>query len=241
METEGEMMHAVPPANVSGRTVGSDRRIRKRYLMTMIASGTQFHYVRADMIEISEQDSATLIGMARKAITEAVLPRASTVSGVFPPLGLTSHSGIFVTVHVDGRLRGCIGDLDPAASVAEALVHAARSAVSHDYRFASVAPDELLRLSFEITILEPMVPITSEQDLVIGRDGIFIEYLASRGILLPQVAAERQWSPRQFLEAVCEKARLPRGAWRDSHARCFRFGATKLHADFDSAASAGNQ
>lgn len=184
------------------------------------------------MIEISEHDSATLIAIARQAIADTVLGRPLAEDASPADVGPQPHSGVFVTVFVDGRLRGCIGNLDPQAPIPVALNQAACSAVSRDFRFSAIEESELSKVTFDITVLEPMESISSEEDLVIGRDGVFIEYLTSRGILLPQVASERNWSPRQFLEAVCEKAGLPRGAWRDSHARCYRFGARKIHAAF---------
>jgi uncharacterized protein len=184
------------------------------------------------MITISEQESTMLVRLARQEIARAVLGSSDTEEVDSACVDTITQSGIFVTVFVDGLLRGCIGDLDPTATASGALAHAARSAVLFDHRFDRIAKADLPRLEFDITVLEPRIPITSELDVVIGRDGVYIEYLASRGLLLPQVATERQWTARQFLDAVCDKAGLHRGAWRDSTARCFRFGALKIHATF---------
>jgi AMMECR1 domain-containing protein len=46
-----------------------------------------------------------------------------------------------------------------------------------------------------------------------------------RGLLLPQVAVERRWSSEKFLEETCNKAGLPREAWREPTARIFAFEA----------------
>ena len=184
------------------------------------------------MMIISEKDRTILLRLARESIERAVRKLAAPDHPHDAQLALAAHAGVFVTIYVDDRLRGCIGSLDEKQTVQEALKHAATSAATNDGRFRGIASEELERLSFDISVLEPMEPIASETDIVIGRHGLFIEYLSSRGLLLPQVASERNWSPRQFLEAVCDKAGLPRNAWRDSHAKCFRFGASKIHGNW---------
>jgi uncharacterized protein (TIGR00296 family) len=60
--------------------------------------------------------------------------------------------------------------------------------------------------------------------VVVGRDGLVVEQGHRRGLLLPQVATERGWTPEQFLRQTCVKAGLPPDAWRRG-ASVYRFEA----------------
>jgi AmmeMemoRadiSam system protein A len=118
--------------------------------------------------------------------------------------------------------------MDPSQPLADAVADAAIASATRDHRFDPILPDELPRLSVDITVLEPREPITGPADVIIGRHGLYIEHSGARGILLPQVAEERGWDAEQFLEALCRKAGLRFGAWRDGAARLYRFGGVKF-------------
>jgi AmmeMemoRadiSam system protein A len=109
----------------------------------------------------------------------------------------------------------------------ETLVRMARQAAFADPRFDPVPPAELPDLQIEISVLTPPEPMVDpEKEIVIGTHGILIETQeGQRGVLLPQVAASRNWEVITFLEHTCRKARLPLDAWRDSDIRVFRFAA----------------
>jgi AMMECR1 domain-containing protein len=70
-------------------------------------------------------------------------------------------------------------------------------------------------LELEISVLDPPVRIAGPAEFVVGRHGIVVERGGHRALLLPQVAGEMGWNETQMLEAVCRKANLPHGAWRD--------------------------
>ena len=88
------------------------------------------------------------------------------------------------------------------------------AAATRDPRFSPVAAVELPALQLEISLLSPRQN-AKPSDISVGTHGICIERGTKRGILLPQVAVERQWDRRTFLEHTCMKAELPRDAWRD--------------------------
>jgi AmmeMemoRadiSam system protein A len=182
------------------------------------------------MANINEADQRQMLDIAREVISDAVMDDDDFSHENIAPVSFSDHSGIFVTIHVKGELRGCIGSLDPDLPPVEALIYAAKAASTRDYRFNPIRPDELPDLTFDITVLEPRERISSPGQIVIGEHGLYFQLGGGKGILLPQVAGERDWTPIQFLEAVCRKAGLPSDSWRDPHAEIYRFRATLIES-----------
>jgi len=168
-------------------------------------------------------------GFARQVITAAV--GRSSPSAVGPsPLEPRSHSGVFVTLHRVGRLRGCMGTLDDTLPVAEAVRHAAVCAALHDPRFPPVSTGELADLQLEVSILSPPHPMRSLDDLELGRHGIHVRRGPHHGLFLPQVAVEHHMDKETFLSRCCEeKAGLPPDAWRDPDTEVLLFSAAIFH------------
>jgi AmmeMemoRadiSam system protein A len=164
------------------------------------------------MPSLSESDRHNLLLLARNVIVRAVthhqLLEAIPRDGIF-----AEQRGVFVTVHVSGHLRGCIGTTAGSEPLADAIVRCAASAALHDPRFAPMRVDELGGLEVEVSVLSPLFRARPEE-IRIGRHGLVISDQGHRGLLLPQVAVERRFSPEQFLAETCQKAGLPREAWR---------------------------
>jgi AmmeMemoRadiSam system protein A len=164
------------------------------------------------MLYLSEADHQNLLLLARKAIVEAVtrrkLPEDIPHEGVF---GL--RRGVFVTLHIGGELRGCIGTTEGDEALGDAIVRCAASAALQDPRFPAVRTDELDQLQLEVSLLSPLMPIQADE-IEIGRHGLAISDEGHRGLLLPQVAVEHHLSREEFLGETCRKAGLPREAWR---------------------------
>jgi len=136
-----------------------------------------------------------------------------------------SHAGVFVTIRVGGKLRGCIGCLDEKMTFQEAIRFAASRAATRDTRFESIREIELRDIDVDVTVLQPMEAITSVTQVEIGKHGMMIEFEGKRGLLLPQVAVERSWTSEQFLDALCEKASLDRSVLAKPEAKLYRFPA----------------
>jgi AmmeMemoRadiSam system protein A len=165
------------------------------------------------MLPLPEAERRALLELARHALTEAVL-RGNTLD-VPPPAGLLAQpAGVFVTLHHAGRLRGCLGQVEAARPVAEAVAQMAIAVSRQDPRFEPVTADELSGLEIEISVLSPMKLIAPEQ-IEVGRHGLLVRRGAFRGLLLPQVPEQYHWSRERFLEETCAKAGLPRDAWKD--------------------------
>jgi AmmeMemoRadiSam system protein A len=171
----------------------------------------------------SEADRQRLIQLARRAI-EAHVTGGVPNGEVSVPEPLERHGGAFVTIHRRGELRGCIGHLEATGSLGRIVGECAVAACSADPRFPPVADAELPELEIELSLLGPLEPISSPDEIEVGRHGLVVERDRMRGLLLPQVATEWQWDRETFLEQTCHKAGLPRDAWRHG-ARIWRFEA----------------
>ena len=126
--------------------------------------------------------------------------------------------GVFVTLmNWPGRqLRGCIGFPEPTLPLAQAVAEAAKNAAFHDPRFFPMKKEEINKIIIEISILT--LPQKCEaKDVETGKDGLIIEYVGYSGLLLPQVATEHKMSRIEFLEAICQKAGLPRDSWQNKN------------------------
>ena len=132
------------------------------------------------------------------------------------------RQGVFVSLYrtdpdeirAHGRLRGCIGQAEPAFPPYYGTVQAAIDAALHDARFEPVKASELARLEVEVTLLSPRQPVASWRDVRIGTHGIVLEKGDHRALVLPQVAAA-QGSVEEALSALAFKAGLPADGWRD--------------------------
>jgi AmmeMemoRadiSam system protein A len=165
----------------------------------------------------------TLLALARAAVVAQVTQRQPPA---LPPGPWPEATGVFVTVKRDGELRGCLGTLECRQDLAHEVARCGADAASIDPRFEPVSRDELPRLTVEVSVLGPLVPLmpVAPEGVVVGRDGLVVEQGHRRGLLLPQVATERSWTPEQFLRQTCVKAGLAPDAWRRG-AEVYRFEA----------------
>jgi AmmeMemoRadiSam system protein A len=177
--------------------------------------------------EISAEGRRRLLERARRAIESAVSGRPAAELAAPDVEGeLARRRGAFVTLTgPDGELRGCVGVPEPIYRVDEAVERAAVSAAVHDRRFNPITPAELRTLVLQISVLSELRPIAAEE-VEVGRHGLVIRHEGRSGLLLPQVAAERGWDRRRFLDETCRKAGLPPGTWRAPACEILAFTAT---------------
>ncbi|GAB4368427.1 MAG: hypothetical protein Kow0062_01610 [Acidobacteriota bacterium] len=161
----------------------------------------------------------------REALAAAGEPQPEPAStGTVPPLEVY---GAFVSFHLGGRLRGCMGVLGRPFPVVDAVRDAARSAAVRDPRFPPMQPAEIRTADLEVSLLTPIEwvdPDLLPDAIRIGIDGLVAEQGPQRGLLLPQVATEHGLDAPTFLAETCRKAGLPPDAWRHG-ARIGRFQA----------------
>ena len=175
------------------------------------------------MSRLSSEDGRTLLSIARRAISSVVVEK---ILPDFPsfPISLSDHRGVFVTLFREGKLRGCVGQVEDPGPLADGVARAAINAALHDFRFPSVTIGEVPDLEIEISVLSPLERIAPEA-IVAGEHGVLVVRPPKRGLLLPRVATERGWTAVRLLEETCEKAGLARDAWRDRETQVFAFTA----------------
>lgn len=173
---------------------------------------------------LSGNEKRTLLQLARQAIRsrclEEPMPSTTTDSD-----RLKEKRGAFVCLHKGEDLRGCIGMIEAKAPLLETVGSMAVQAAFSDPRFCAVQADELDDLEIEISVLTPLEPVSDASRIEIGKHGLYIRKGYHSGLLLPQVAVERGWSPTELLEWTCKKAGLPDQAWKDPDTEIFMFSA----------------
>jgi len=174
------------------------------------------------MSPLPSDDRRALLQLARQAILAAVtkqpVPAVPALSADPGPCGA------FVSLHVGGRLRGCIGMIESAGALADTVVRCAAAAAMEDPRFEPVATSEVPTLEIEVSVLSPMRAARPDE-VEPGTHGLRIRQGYASGLLLPQVATRYSWSRERFLEETCHKAGLPPEAWREPDARIEIFTA----------------
>ena len=159
--------------------------------------------------------------------------------GIIPEIDLPDSfdrkSGVFVTINTypSGVLRGCIGYPEPVFPLKDALIHSAESAC-HDPRFMPLSFKESINCTVEVTILsEPVLMECPKEEIpkniVIGRDGLIIQFGRRRGLLLPQVPVEWGWDVNEYLQQICYKAGLPDDAWKLKDSMMWTFTGEIFH------------
>jgi AmmeMemoRadiSam system protein A len=175
------------------------------------------------MSPLSNDDWLALVEIARRAISTAILEnRLADLAPYSSPL--SDQRGAFVSLYRDGKLRGCVGQVENPGPLAEVVARAAINAALYDSRFPPVGASDIPSLEIEISVLSPLERIQAEA-IVVGQHGLLVVRELERGILLPQVAVERQWSSQRLLEETCLKAGLARDAWRDPATELYGFTA----------------
>jgi AmmeMemoRadiSam system protein A len=138
---------------------------------------------------------------------------------------LNEKSGAFVSIHKQGMLRGCIGSLEADVPLYQQVAEMAEAAAFRDPRFRPVEEEELPYLELEVSALTPLEKIDDPDQIQVGLHGIVIRRGSRTGLLLPQVATERNWDRMTFLKETCRKAGLPDDAWKDKDAQIYVFSA----------------
>lgn len=101
---------------------------------------------------------------------------------------LDDSAGTFVSLHLHGQLRGCIGTIAPVTdSVADEIVRNAVSAGTEDPRFEPVSKEELELLEYKVDVLGPAESVASSAELDVKKYGVIVSCGGRRGLLLPDL------------------------------------------------------
>jgi AmmeMemoRadiSam system protein A len=173
-------------------------------------------------MELSTADKKELLRIARETISATLNGKPT------PPVRSRSETlnqlcGAFVTLHLLGELRGCIGYIEPRYSLLETVGEVAQKAALEDPRFPPLTTKELEHVEIEISVLSPLKKVSDVNEIVVGTHGLVIDAGYTRGLLLPQVATEWEWGREQFLSQTCRKAGLPADAWKQKKVTIYSF------------------
>jgi len=169
--------------------------------------------------QIPEKYGSRLLKLVRDSIGE----RLGLVDKV-------DHSGLageelqqelatFVTLKIEDRLRGCIGNLEPAGALLATLAQNGCHAAFNDHRFSPLSIEEFEKVQIDISILSTPVRLDyadSDQLLTTLRpniDGVILKKGRARATFLPQVWKQLPES-KQFMEHLSRKAGLSPNGWR---------------------------
>lgn len=175
------------------------------------------------MSPLAEATKQTLLDVARRAVVLAVESR-ELLADLPQDEALQRTAGAFVTLHRHGKLRGCVGQLASKEPLVSVVAYCGMAAALEDPRFTPMTTADLEGLAIEISVLSPLIEISSEQ-IEPGKHGLMVTQGGQRGVLLPQVAAEFGWTGLRFLEETCVKAQLERDAWKQAGTRVQAFTA----------------
>ncbi len=167
---------------------------------------------------LSTEDKKVLLKIARTTMDSYIRDAAiHKVDHNNYSRALQTHAGAFVTLHKEGKLRGCIGRFQPDKPLCEVVRDMAISASTKDYRFSPVKASELDEIDLEISVLTPLKPISDPEEIKLGQHGIYIKKGSSSGTFLPQVATETGWNLEEFLgHCARDKAHIGWEGWKEA-------------------------
>jgi hypothetical protein len=184
----------------------------------------------ATSMSLNKKEKLILLEIARESIKSAILgikPGISNINDVI----LNEKCGAFVTITINGKLRGCIGNIRATNPLWETVKIMAREAALNDPRFYPLTPADIKNTRIEISVLSPFKLINNTDEIKVGTHGLFIKKGFYQGLLLPQVARDYKWDRTQFLKETCHKAGLPENAWQDKNCEIYIFSATVFSED----------
>ena len=164
-------------------------------------------------ISLTDKDRIELLKIARESIVQSL--NNVNYSPYTDSKFLKYHCGAFVTLHKEGKLRGCIGKLKVDYPLYEVVKDVAVLAAFKDDRFPPVNIFEMNEIDIEISVLTPFKKIRDSYDIEIGKHGIYMLKEGRSGTFLPQVARENNWSLIELLgHCAQDKMGLGWNGWK---------------------------
>jgi AmmeMemoRadiSam system protein A len=184
---------------------------------------------------LSPRERTLLLEQARQALTFGVsgIPQKPLNLEEFPPK-LRQPGVVFVTLTIEGQLRGCVGALEAYQPLIEDVREHTVAAALKDFRFTPVTSDEIPRISIEISRLTPAEPLDYDgpEDLLLklrpNIDGVVLKDGPRRATFLPQVW-EKLPSPVMFLEHLCQKMGASPNLWRQKKLEVLTYQVEEFH------------
>ena len=152
--------------------------------------------------EFSPDHRRTLLRIAHESIISAFADRTLPTAPPFPCL--LEPRGAFTTLYLRSKLRGCVGYAMPVVPLYLAVAETARAAAFDDSRFCPVTKQEAVELELSLSVLSRLITIRPEE-VEVGRHGLVISFGSHRGLLLPQVPVECDWTAKPSSNKLAAK------------------------------------
>jgi AmmeMemoRadiSam system protein B/AmmeMemoRadiSam system protein A len=210
----------------SGDTSGDKTKV-VGYLSAagMISNGPAAKEEAMNEFSLNGEEKKKLLEIARETL-ETYIRDKKIPKYKITDANICQGRGAFVTLTKNGDLRGCIGRMAADEPLYQVISEMAIQAAVEDPRFPPVRENELKDITIEISVLTPMKPLKSLDDIVVGRDGLLLRKGFNQGVFLPQVPGEQGWDKKAYLENLCYKAGLSdKNAYMDSDAKLSSFQA----------------
>lgn len=169
-------------------------------------------------VSFTKEEVNQLFLIARNSIHKMLFEnKRQTIDPSAIPSNLKKNMGAFVTLNVDGKLRGCIGRFTSADPLYEVVNQMAIASAFEDTRFIPLSKEEFNKIKIEISVLGPLKKINDISEIVLGKHGIYIVKDFRSGTMLPQVATGNHWTLKQFLGYTSrDKAGLGWEGWKNA-------------------------
>lgn len=177
-------------------------------------------------IQFSKEEEKLMFEIARRAIEEKLYQKPFPDFSGRITSSLQEKCGVFVTLKINGQLRGCIGTFRQDRMLWQNIKEMAVAAAFQDSRFRPLTKEEYPEVDIEISVLTPMRKISSIDEIVLGKHGIYIKRGFQGGTLLPQVATEQNWTKEEFLgHCARDKAGIGWDGWKDKNTEIYVYEA----------------
>lgn len=168
-------------------------------------------------INLTTEDKQTLLALARQTLVDYFIPQQSDIETLSAEPLLSRHAGCFVTLFLDGKLCGCMGDIEGHRPLSKSIPELARCSAFKDNRFPPLLASQMDRLKVEISVLSPLSPLKVRDEDALLRYlaehpyGVVLSDAFHRSVYLPQVW-EQLPQPDEFIRELKRK-----GGWASDH------------------------
>lgn len=213
----------------SGDVSGNKHRVVGYLSAAFVKTGDQDRVTKKNERKkdmLSEEQKKNMLKLARDSINY-YLENGKKLDVKVDDAILNSEMGAFVTLHKNGQLRGCIGNIVGQGPFYLTVRDMAIQSATKDPRFRPVKPDEMKEIDIEISALSELEKIDDPNIIEAGKHGVLVSQGFRRGVYLPQVATQMGWDRDEFLNSLCgHKAGMKPDAWKTGKCDIFVFTAT---------------
>ncbi|MDC0033316.1 AmmeMemoRadiSam system protein B [Alphaproteobacteria bacterium] len=215
----------------SGDTVGDKKRV--------VGYGS-YAFEYSGIARIPEKFRSGLIAIAQRSIRHGVKTgRCPNVDIMSFPQPMRTMRRTFVSIHANGKLRGCVGSIGASNHLVTDVVQNAYRAAFQDKRFKALTDSDLEGIDLGVSILSTPRPMEFDDEAHLAeqiqpdKDGLILSDGDKSGVFLP-VVWEQNSSPREFVRRLKNKAGLPLDYWSDS-LQVWRYTTETFSAKFSAA------